>query len=500
MTMNAAAMLLEAGGREHTAIVCGTERVTYAALRDAVARAGSEWLRRGVEEGDRVAIKLSDGSGWVSAYLGAMWAGAVAVAVNPRISAEDLRYIIGEGRFRFILAESQEDTPPEFRARVITREDWLQASAAATPLPPAAVHEESPAFWSHSSGTSGKPKAVVHAHRFAQHVERVAVEVLGVGAGDRLFASSKLFFAYPLGNSLFTGLKLGATVIVDPQWPSAASVAETMATQRPTVLFSVPSLYRNLLKEGFAAQLAKRGLRRCVSAGEALPPALREAWRRETGITIVDGYGASETLSLVLVDVGAGEGLSPAPGVAVQALDQNASAPMRVRIHTPTLALGYWNRPDADAENFRDGAFCPADLFERGRGGTWRFTGREDCLIKIGGRWVNLVELEERLASACPSITEAAAVSATDTDGVAAVAFFYVPKADAAADGGLRTCVDALPPHQRPRWLLPLTQLPRTATGKLLRRKLQELHREMTALEPAPSAGTRAVVGGAGCA
>ncbi len=491
MTMNAAAMLLEAGRPERTAIACGTERMSYGALRDAVARAGGEWLCRGLEGGDRVAIKLSDGSTWVSAYLGTIWAGGVAVAVNPRISAEDWRFIISEGRFRFILADSQDDTPPEFRNRVVRLHDWLRASTAAVPVAPAAMHEESPAFWSHSSGTSGKPKAVVHAHRFAQHVERVAADVLGIGVDDRLFASSKLFFAYPLGNSLFSGLKLGATVIVDPQWPSAESVAETMKAQRPTVLFSVPSLYRNLLKEGFAARLAKCGLRRCVSAGEALPSTLREAWRKETGITIVDGYGASETLSLVLIDVGTGEGLSPAPGVAVQPMDQHAAPPMRVRIHTPMLALGYWNRPSADAENFRDGAFCPADLFERGSAGTWRFTGREDCLVKIGGRWVNLVELEERLAAACPSIAEAAAVSATDADGVAAVAFFYVPKTDAAGDGGLKTCIDALPPHQRPRWLLPLTSLPRTATGKLLRRKLQDVHRALTADEHlAPMAST----------
>jgi acyl-coenzyme A synthetase/AMP-(fatty) acid ligase len=483
MTMNAAALLLEAGRPERIALACGTERVTYGALRDAIARAASAWTQRGVTHGDRVAIKLADGCAWVGAYLGAMWAGAVAVAVNPRIPADDWRYITGEGGFRFILAESPEDTAPDFRPRVIALDEWLAAAAFAPPMLPEPMDEEAPAFWTHSSGTSGKPKAVVHAHRFALHVERVGAELFGVTRDDRLFASSKLFFAYPLGNALFTGLKLGATVVLDPQWPSAASVAETMAEQRPSVLFSVPSLYRNILKEGFAAKLAKQGLRRCVSAGEALPPSLRDAWRRQTGVTIVDGYGASETLSLVLVDMGAGAGLLPAPGVAVQALDPHAAPPMRVRIHTPGLALGYWNRPDADAENFRDGAFCPADLFERGSAGAWRFSGREDSLVKIAGRWVNLIELEQRLAASCPNVAEAAAVSASDADGVAAVALFYVAKSGAAIEGdaGLRTCIETLPPHQRPRWLRPVDALPRTATGKLLRRKLQDLHRTLAA-------------------
>ena len=492
MSMNAAAILLDAGNAERAALVCGSERVTYGALRDRVARAAAEWSRRGLTHGDRVAIRLPDGCAWVSAYLGAIWAGGVAVAVNPRIPAEDWRYIIAEGGFRFILAESPSETPSDFRSRVVKLDDWLAAVEGAQPMAPQPMHEESPAFWSHSSGTSGKPKAVVHAHRFALNVERVATELLGVTAEDRLFASSKMFFAYPLGNSLFSGLKIGATVILDPQWPTGASVSATIAAQRPTVLFSVPSLYRDMLKEGFAAEIAKHGVRRCVSAGEALPASLRDAWRKETGLTIVDGYGASETLSLVLIDLGAGEGLSPAPGVAVQALDQHAAPPMRIRIHTPMLALGYWNRPDADAENFRDGAFCPADLFERGRAGTWRFNGREDCLVKIAGRWVNLIELEQRLASACPGIAEAAAISVADADDVAAVAFFYVPKSDApiVGDARLQACVDALPPHQRPRWLRPVESLPRTATGKLLRRKLQELHRSLSAEEHVTPAGT----------
>ena len=491
MTMNAAAVLLEAGDPRHPALVCGSERVTYAALREAVALSAAAWLRRGLEHGDRVAIKLPDGVEWVSAYLGVIWAGGVAVAVNPRIPAEDWQFIIREGAFRHILAESPDDVPPDDRSRVVALEEWKRVSTTGALVPPAPMQEEAPAFWSHSSGTSGKPKAVVHAQRFALQVERVATDLLGLTAEDRLFASSKLFFAYPLGNSLFSGLKIGATVIVDPQWPSASSVAATIVAQRPTVLFSVPSLYRNLLKEGFAARLAKHGLRRCVSAGEALPPSLRDAWRQETGLTIVDGYGASETLSLVLVDLGAGAGLSPAPGVAVRALDPHAPAPMRLSIFTPMLALGYWNRPDADAESFRDGGFCPADLFERGSGSTWRFTGREDCLIKIAGRWVNLIELEQRLAAACPGIAEAAVVSTTDSDGVASLAFFYVPKSDApgAAEGGLKASIDALPPHQRPRWLRSVSSLPRTATGKLLRRKLQELHLALSAQEQAASAG-----------
>jgi acyl-coenzyme A synthetase/AMP-(fatty) acid ligase len=239
-------------------------------------------------------------------------------------------------------------------------------------------------------------------------------------------------------------------------------------------------LYRNLLKEGFARRFAEHGIRACVSAGEVLPASLRDEWRKQTGISIVDGYGASETLSLVLIKRDAGEDFSPTPGVEIQGLDPcRDGATTRIRIKAPALALGYWNRPDADAENFRDGAFCTADLFQRTDKGGWRFAGREDSLVKIRGRWVNLVELEERLVVACPNIVEAAAASVPDDDGVAAVAFFYVLKLDAPSDAGIavRAYAETLPHYQRPRWLRSVASLPRTATGKLLRRKLQELHR-----------------------
>jgi acyl-coenzyme A synthetase/AMP-(fatty) acid ligase/rubrerythrin len=479
-TTNAASVLLADHDAQRTALCCGAETLSYGALRDRVARAASVWRLRGVAPGDRVAIRLSDGFDWVSAFLGTIWAGGVAVAVNPRIPEAEWQYILEEAGFSAILAESGDHTPSPWRERVMLLDDWRHAVAQASPCAPEAMDAEAPAFWCHSSGTSGKPKAVIHAQRFARHIEQVSREALGVRADDRLFASSKLFFSYPQTNSLFAGLKLGATVILDPQWPTAASVAAMVEAQRPTVLFSVPSLYRNMLHEGLAPGIARAGVRQCVSAGEALPASLSDAWREQTGLTIINGYGASETLILVMVDRGDARGFTPSPGVDIRPLDQFlAGAPTRICIRAPTLALGYLDRPQAQAETFFDGAFCPADLFARNEAGGWRFAGREDSLVKIRGRWVNLVELEERLSLKSPGIVEAAAVCVPDSDGVDAVAFFFVADDDAAAGAALRACADTLPHYQRPRWLHAVATLPRTPTGKLLRRKLQELHRTL---------------------
>lgn len=478
--INAAALLLQPHEAQRVALVCGEHSLSYGELRERVARCAAIWNSRGLVAGDRVAIKLNDGCDWVVAFLGTLWAGGVAVAVNPRIPPAEWQYIVDEAGFHTIVAESADDTPPPWNQRVLHLADWQAALAQATPVSATEVAPLAPALWCHSSGTSGKPKAVVHGHRIALQIEQVSRDGLGVRADDRLFASSKLFFAYPQTNSLLAGLKLGATVVLDPQWPSAQTVVATVRTQRPTVLFCVPSLYRNLLNEGLAPTIADCGVRLCVSAGEALPASLRKEWQRQTGLVIVDGYGASETLVLVMTGKDSAVGLLPSPGIEIRPLsDVPTGAPTRIAIRAPTLALGYLDRPQAQAEAFRDGCFCPADLFSRNEAGGWQFAGREDSLVKIHGRWVNLVDLEERLTTHTSAILEAAAVCVPDADGVDAVAFFYVPRDKKAAEAALLERAAGLPTHQRPRWLHAVPALPRGPTGKLLRRKLQELHRTL---------------------
>ena len=475
--INAAQLLLAQADPARIALACGTEHLDYRALRARVARAAGAWRQRGLRPGDRVAVKLPDGFDWVIAFLGTIWAGGIAVGVNPQVPAADWHDILDEAGFSIILAESADDTPAPWKDRVVPVQDARKAFALAPAVEPLSVHENTPAFWCHSSGTSGKPKAVVHRHGFAREVERIPRERLGVMASDRLFATSRLFFSYPQANSLFAGLKIGATVILDPQWPTAASVAATAARMRPSVFFSGPSLYRSLLQAGLAPALVAAGIRRCVSAGEALPPSLRQAWRDATGLGLVDGYGTSETQVLVLTAEAGDDGLRPSPGVEVQAMDAQAAAagvPTRLCIRVPTLALGYLARPVAQAENFRDGAFCPADLFVGTEGGGWRFAGREDALVKIMGRWVNLAELEEKLAAGTQGLLEAAAVCVPDADGVQSIALFYAarPEDRREVEHDLRERAAGLPPHQRPASWHALDALPRTATGKLLRRTL----------------------------
>lgn len=464
------------------ALECAGQRLSYGELRERTARAAGLWRSRGLRRGDRVAVKLPDGIDWVVAFLGAIWAGGVAVAVNPQIPAPEWQFILEQAGFNVILSETDADTPEPWKSRVVLVDEGRRAVAAAQPIAPMRLDPETPAFWCHSSGTSGRPKAVVHAHRFAKDVHRVSVERLGLVPEDRLFASSRLFFAYPQTNIFFAGLKLGATLLLDPQWPTAASVVATAQQMKATVLFSVPSLYRVLLADGHAQQLAAAGVRRCISAGEALPAALRQGWADASGIQIIDGYGASEVLVLVLTSVAGDDGLKPSPGVTVRPVDPEAAReglPSRLCIEVSTLALGYLDQPAAQADSFRNGTFCPADLFVATPGGGWRFAGREDALVKIKGRWVNLVELEQCLSQDVPGLAEAACACVPDADGLDIVAVFYAPqpgRGDEVARA-LRDRCETLPSYQRPKLFQAIDTLPRTATGKLVRRRLVDMAR-----------------------
>lgn len=478
-TANGAAGLLVSACDSHLAIVCRQERITYGALRDAVSRAAAVWRAHGLQPGGRVAVCLPDGIEWAVAWLGAVWAGGVAVGVSSRLTAHEWQGLLESSGFDLIVtdtpAEVTTGTGPDWCKRCIGTDTARRERLAARPLSPVPMAPEAPAFWVYSGGSSGPPKAVVHTHRALNEIARISVEWLRLGAHDRLFSSSRLFFTYPLVNVLLAGLATDATVLLDPLWPNAATVAESVATLRPTVLFSVPSLYRDLLQAGLAGGLRRAGVARCVSAGEALPARLRDAWQQQTGLPLIDGYGNAETLALVLTALPGEDGLRPAPGVRVRPLDPAAAAagaPTRLLLHAATLAAGYHECPQAQAEAFRDGGFCPADLFVRSAAGGWRFAGREDTLVKIHGRWVDLSDLGERIGAGLPGLREATAACVPDADGVGAVAFFYVADDAAAVQARLAERITALPPHERPRWLQCLPELPRTATGQLLRRQL----------------------------
>jgi acyl-coenzyme A synthetase/AMP-(fatty) acid ligase len=483
--MNAAEYLLATGQVSAIALECGTERLSYGELRAAVANAAGAWRARGLEQGERVLIFAPDSIAWVIAYLGAIWAGGVAVGLNSRLFERELSVVLSESGARFIWCNESARAllerlladvadPPQ----LVIDAEWSEHLAAAAAVPAAELPDDAPAMWIYTSGTTGVPKAVMHAQRSFIASADFAREVLGLGVQDRIYASSKMFFAYALGNSLCAGLRLGATVVLDGEWPTAERVAEVVERHRPTALFSVPTLYLKMLQAGVAARLRAAGVRHYGSAGEVLPAAVRREWREATGAAPVSGYGASETVALMFYCDDDSALLKPSPRLEYRMRDgSDGGAVRRLWLRHPSVALGYWRRPEAERDSFADGWFSPGDLFRQGADRGLAFCGRADDMLKISGQWVSVLDVEQALLGASAGCVEGlAAIGFDNTEGLASIALFVVAAQghETQARERIDAGIAALPKLKRPRLVKWVRELPLTATGKLQRRKLRE--------------------------
>lgn len=471
--MNAAELLL-GGETDAVALIEDGRRLTYGELRSKVERAAAAWMAHGLRPGDRCVVGLPDGTDWVAAFLGLIWMGGIPIAISPRTETALVRDLLDDSGAAAVLLEN-DAAAAVGDPRAFGLGAWqalLCAACASAPLRQADGNE--PAFWLYSSGTTGKPKGIVHAHRAVANSHVFARDVLGATSADVFYSTSKLFFAYPLANALFAGLRLGASVVLDAEWPNAERVAHNVAQHRPTLFFSVPTLYRRLTEAGVSFP----AVRCAVSAGEACPPDVAEEWLRLTGLPLINGYGTTETLALMLYRTAGMLGIRPTPltQARVDAQEGGRDGAVRLWFSHPCLALGYSRIVTHDSARFEGDAFSPGDLFRPagpGMDGGWAFAGRSDQLLKVFGRWVDTIALEQELARRMQGkVRESCIVPRGSEHGdTIALHLFVVPGgADAAAARrAAAEAVAGLPAYQRPEAIHLVADMPRTETGKLRR-------------------------------
>lgn len=487
---------------ERAAILAGEQCLSYGALLGLVNQYANGLRASGVQREQRIVLMLKDSPAMAALLLAVMKIGAVAVPINLRASSADLALMLDDSGasllcidadFIAVYREAQRRVAHKHRVLVagadvagLTRVEALaaQQSAAATAAP---VSPDDMAFWLYTSGTTGTAKAAVHLHHHVAMAHRFPGEALGVGPGDRVFATSKLFFAYALGNNLFPALKLGATSILYDGWPDSASIAAIIDRHRPTILLAVPTMYRNLLRDGIASRERFAGIRHCVSAGERLPVVLFERWREATGQQIIDGIGTTETVYFFLTnrpgDVRPGASGKPAPGAQVELRDPDGTVigtpdtPGVLWVKMASIAARYWNQPDRSNAAFFGPWFRTGDVYVRDIDGYYHHEGRADDMLKISGQWVSPAEIEEHVLK-LPQVSDAAVVGATNDDGLTRLALFIVPQDRAAdRDSVARTIQSALTSslsvYKCPREIRLIDDIPRTATGKVQRFKLR---------------------------
>ncbi len=519
--VNAAAEILRAGDDASVAIrVRSAARrvdVTRGELRRRVVQAATAFAALGVEEEQRVVIVLPDCPELVVAFLGAMWNGSVPVLVNSFLRPDAYAPFLRESRARAVItvpavAEALRgetgfarrapviltvgpDGEGSFATAIDAHDARLERAARGEPFP---TDADDPAFWLYSSGTTGRPKAVVHVHRaIAYVVGSYGRTILGIGDGDVAYSTSKLSFAYGLGASLYFPLAAGGTSILSPDPFSPERAWRMLVDETPSLFFAVPSAYRALLEHAPPdAAAAFTRMRRCVSAGEALPETIFHEWRRRFGVEILDGFGSTEALHVFLSNApGAcvpGTLGRPVPGYEVQLVDDDGTvvAPGTqggLRVRGDSIAAGYWQRAEATRRAFVGGWFVTGDQAVANEDGTIRVLGRRDDLLKISGQWVSPLDVEE-VITATAGVGECGVVGVPDASGLPELVACVVPADDPNADPRraddetLRAriddvCRERLPRFKRPKRIVYLDALPRTATGKLQRAVLRDLFR-----------------------
>ena len=474
--------------------------VSRGELRQRVRQTAAALERLGIQEEQRVLVVLPDCPEYVYAFLGAIWAGAVPVLVSTFLRPSEYLPFLHETRARAVITTDavaqvlEGQGGHEGRAPVMLTVGPLrsgtlwraidEATASPAPFP---AHRDDPAFWLYSSGTSGRPKGVVHLQRDIVHaVESYGRHILGVSAGDVSYATSKLFFAYGLGGSLYFPLAAGGSAVLSPEPFSPARTWTILSEERPSLFFAVPSVYRALLEQAPPdAQAVVAGLRRLVSAGEPLPEGLFHAWQERFGQEIVDGLGSTEALHIFLSNrPGActpGSLGRPVPGFEVRVVDE-AGLPVqpgtagRLLVRGDSIAAGYWQRRETTRCAFRGEWLVTGDEAIEDADGSFRVLGRTDDMLKVSGQWVSPVEVEGVVA-AVDGVHECAVVGAPGESGLMELVACVVCRtgnADALHDRIARACADSLPRFKRPKRIAFLESLPRTATGKVQRFALRE--------------------------
>lgn len=505
---------VEEGRGDCIAIYCGDEVITYAELLRRVNKAGNMLRNWGIEIEDRVILFMADRPQFIESYVGAMKIGAVPVPINVVTDARDLEYYVNDSRAAAIIVDAElEPRVASFRrgCRYLKRvfvvgtdaanrsapEGCLsyeaEHAAASDVLDPEPTHCDDPSYWLYSSGTTGKPKGTVHLHRdmvyctatWLKHVRKPTET-------DINYSVSKLPFSYGLVNGLYQPLFGGFATVLDPAPPTPQGVIANITRYRPTAIFSVPTIYNAILREHEAGKLEVdlSSVRLCISAGEALPAALYERWLETFGIEILDGIGSTEFGYIYIQNLPGrarpGSSGQVLPGYEAKILDEDGNPVPdgetgELYMHSESFAAYYWKKRDQSRETFRGPWLKTGDLYTRDADGYYYYQGRADDMFKSSGQWVSPIEVEGALLRH-PAVAEAAVVRFTDQDDLAKPMAFVVLKEHQQGSPELALALqelvkEQLAPHyyKYPRRIQFVSELPKTATGKIQRYKLRQM-------------------------
>jgi benzoate-CoA ligase family protein len=510
-TFNVAAYFVDRnvveGRGTNVAIESGEERISYAQLLEQTNRTGNALRQLGVRPEERVVLLLPDIPEFLFCFFGTVKIGAVAVPTSTFLKPHAYEYLLNDSRAGVMLVSEAllpvvqlipRDRLRYLRQIVVVGESkqghpsLADLMAATSPhLDPETTSRDDVAFWLYSSGSTGAPKACIHLHHdMVVCSELYAQGILQMTEQDRCYSVARLFFAYGLGNAGYFPLGCGATTILSPARPTPAGIFADIKRYKPTLFFSVPSNYAALLahapENGIEFDLSS--VRHAISAGESLPAPLWERFKQRFGIEILDALGSTETLHMVISnrpgEVRPGSSGKIIPGYEAKIVDPDGRSVVpgnvgALLIKGESTCAAYWNHHEKSKDTFEGHWFRTGDHYYQDEDGYFWYVGRADDLFKVNGCWLSPAEVESALI-AHPAIREAAVIARDDESSLTKPAAYVVlnpsfhPSNELARE--LQEWVaKRIGAYKHPRWIEFVSELPKTATGKLQRFKLREL-------------------------
>jgi 2-aminobenzoate-CoA ligase len=487
---------VERGFGNRTCIVTPAETLTYAQLQERVNRIANVLVNDlGLMPGNRVLLRAANNAMMVATYFAVLKAGGVAVATMPLLRAKEISYVIQKAKIAFALCDARlagemdkaKTLSPELQKLVYWGEGGLEALMAKQGYENFAACNtaaDDVCLIAFTSGTTGQPKGTMHFHRDLLAVcDTYGKHVLRANADDRFIGSPPLAFTFGTGGLVLFPMRIGAsTVLLEKAAPEDLLAA--IEQHRATICFTAPTAYRAILGKLDGRDISS--LRKCVSAGEALPKATWEAWFEATGIKILDGIGSTEMLHIFIGspedELRAGATGKPVPGYFAKIIDEIGNTlppntPGRLAVRGPTGCR--YLADDRQKKYVEDGWNITGDTYLCDEDGYFWYQARSDDMIVSAGYNIAGPEVESVLLTH-PAIAECGVVGAPDAERGQLVKAYVVLRAgfsgDAAMTKALQEFVKAeVAPYKYPRAIEYVSALPKTNTGKLQRFQLREM-------------------------
>jgi 2-furoate---CoA ligase len=488
---------------EAEAVVDGERRLTYAELAARARALGEGFRRLGVGRGDRVLLVLRNRLEHVLAYWALETVGGVPTPVNFRLAPDELRYVLHdcgarvalcEGATAAALAEAATGAP----VRLVAVGEGGPAGAVpfaevgGMPGGAPAVGESDLSVILYTSGTTGRPKGVPRTHR--NHYAGAVAHVVQCGYtwGERTLGVMPLYHTMGI-HALTSMVAVNGCFVCQPEW-RAAEALRLIEAERLTALYLIPTLFWDLVHApGLAADRVRSVTKLAYAGAPMLAPLTEACVRAFRPAVFVNHYGSTEIYTFtVRPDVGAKPGCAGRAGlhgairVVAAATDRRVGPEEVVKpgekgeiiasLASDEAFAGYWKRPDADARALRDGWYFTGDMGWVDEDGELFVAGRVDDMIISGGENIHPIEVEDVLARH-PDVADVAVVGEADERWGERVVAFVVPRTAGlsaeALDGYCRAAPD-LAAFKRPRRVVFVTEIPKTASGKILRRLLRD--------------------------